>query len=539
MSTLGFRVRQIALRPAIGLLLGLAACRPTPLGDGLPDEVRCVACHGSEASPAPPVAVDGAVGTWETGVGAHQVHLSDGLVRKAISCSECHKVPRSSAISEHIGGRPAELTWGELATARGSQPRWERESATCSSTYCHGAQLTGGERTSPKWTFTEEPAWRGSLQPETCRGCHGAPPPAPHPESSNCASCHRNTVRADGSIDLAGGRHINGTVDVAGQAGCTVCHGSSAGPAPDVGAHLAHLKGGDVRAAVACDECHLVPQSVEQSGHRDGDGEVELKWGPLASAAGTSPAFESGSCSGVYCHGATLPGGSLKAPEWSKTDGTQDACGTCHGAPPPAPHPPGGACVSCHPSTVKPDGAIDLAGGRHIDGEVDVGTRCSSCHGGQGNAAPPFDTHRNESTSVPGVGAHQSHVRDGALRKAVGCSECHPAPSSRDATGHLDGDGRAELVFGELARKSGANPSYDGTSCSSTYCHGAMLSGGTLRDPEWTKVDGTRATCGTCHGAPPPAPHLQNESCATCHSGTVNADGTINVDGGLHMRTVD
>jgi predicted CxxxxCH...CXXCH cytochrome family protein len=40
------------------------------------------------------------------------------------------------------------------------------------------------------------------------------------------------------------------------------------------------------------------------------------------------------SCAASYCHGATLEGGSLTAPSWTVTNGTQAACGTCHGRPP-------------------------------------------------------------------------------------------------------------------------------------------------------------------------------------------------------------
>lgn len=42
--------------------------------------------------------------------------------------------------------------------------------------------------------------------------CHGNPPPAPHPQN---ASCHAMTVTATGQIDVAGGHHIDGVLDVA------------------------------------------------------------------------------------------------------------------------------------------------------------------------------------------------------------------------------------------------------------------------------------------------------------------------------------
>ena len=59
----------------------------------------------------------------------------------------------------------------------------------------------------------------------------------------------------------------------------------------------------------------------------------------------------------------------------------------------------------------------------------------------------------------------------------------------------------------------------------SPACHGAVFpdgqaSGGTNTEPTWTLVDGTQASCGTCHGLPPPAPHpylALNPICRACH----------------------
>lgn len=50
------------------------------------------------------------------------------------------------------------------------------------------------------------------------------------------------------------------------------------------------------------------------------------------------------------CHGAVEKGGSATAPKWTQVDGTQVTCGSCHGLPPPAPHPEGTNCASCHPT---------------------------------------------------------------------------------------------------------------------------------------------------------------------------------------------
>ena len=78
-----------------------------------------------------------------------------------------------------------------------------------------------------------------------------------------------------------------------------------------------------------------------------------------------------------YCHGATSQGGANIHPRWTKVDGSQATCGSCHGLP-PANHPalatgtPVATCALCHPSTVKADGTIDAPGGKHVNGRVEM-----------------------------------------------------------------------------------------------------------------------------------------------------------------------
>jgi len=42
------------------------------------------------------------------------------------------------------------------------------------------------------------------------------------------------------------------------------------------------------------------------------------------------------------------------------------------------------------------------------------------------------------------------------------------------------------------------------------------------------------SACDTCHGFPPPEPHVQLDDCNACHEETVNKDGTLNVQSGAH-----
>jgi len=194
-------------------------------------------------------------------------------------------------------------------------------------------------------------------------------------------------------------------------------------------------------------------------------------------------------------------------------------CQSCHGA-----DYAGGiaesSCITCHART--PEG-------------------CTVCHGGSGGSAPPQDTRGNRDTGVPGVGAHQAHLSEGTLTAALECSECHTVPQTFSAPSHIDGDGRAELVWGERATTGGNAPSYDpqANTCADTYCHSGGKFGNKAT-PVWTAVGTGQGACGTCHGIPPPEetkhpPVVAPLTCATCHSHVVDADNNI-IDKALHLN---
>src|SRR5512137_2921413 len=381
------------------------------------------------------------------------------------------------------------------------------------------------------------------------------------------------------------------------QCPCNGCHGDATSPAPPrglggttsttdvgVGAHRSHLNGGSIRGPVQCTECHIVPATIDAPGHL-GAPPADVTFGPLAQSKGAAPTWSNpqATCSNVYCHGSTLAGGSLTAPVWTRVDGTQAACGTCHGAPPPVSsgHPAvtGGltACATCHPGTVKPDGTIDVAGGLHIDGKVDVSgahppgwmtpgsgsfhgdaakaglgtcqachganldgqggtatTSCATCHGANwktnctmchgdkpagpsGRSSPPRDIRGNTATTEVTVGAHAAHFGASSIAPAFDCTACHLVPADALSPGHVDA-GPAEITWGSLATSGGAQPAWNRSSatCSNVYCHGSTLTGagGSNTNPVWTQVGSGQAACGSCHAVPPPAPHPQRPDLA-------------------------
>ena len=547
MTRIPYNVRRTLGTMAAGLVatlaLTLGGCSGE-VNDGLPTGVTCTSCHGSEFNAAPPVAVNGEETTGYVGVGAHQAHLSDGTIRKSVGCGACHVVPLTITQDGHIDALPAEVHWGVLSRIGAAEPAWDRDAETCSSTYCHGATLSGGKYTAPVWTDVQD-------GPLACDACHGSPPPTPHPQVAACAGCHPETVTESGLIDVEGGRHIDGVLQVVGT-GCSGCHGSEENPAPPtglngssdtadiaVGAHQSHLHDSAVRKAIACSECHRVPGTVDQEGHL-GDLPAELTFGALATTDGAAPAWNrnAATCSSTYCHGGTISGGAATEPVWTTVDGSQAACDSCHGSPPPAPHPAVADCGLCHPGTLTADGAIDVAGGQHIDGQLQViAGGCSACHGSDTNAAPPRALDGAGTTTDPGVGAHQAHLAGGTVRAAITCEDCHPVPATLDAAGHIDGS-PVEFAWGALATTDGATPGYafEAGTCSSTYCHGGTLTGGVHTAPTWTLVDGSQLSCASCHGFPPPAPHPQNPNCQGCHPGTLLPSGEIDLAAGQHIN---
>ena len=370
-----------------------------------------------------------------------------------------------------------------------------------------------------------------------------------------CIGCDGNKgLQQEDAFRLDGGGNpdVWQAPDVGPSPTCWACHGSEGNPAPPnsirgetattsraVGAHRIHLRPADWHAAIRCEDCHRVPRRIDDPGHLD-PAPAELTFSAKAKTGALTPLWNGSTCSQVYCHGATLGGGTLTEPSWTKVDASQARCGSCHSLPPTSEkHPKIAACHLCHGKVV--DEVMRFVGPElHINGVVDFSGNgvCSGCHGSADNAAPPKDTHGNGERSLRGVGAHQAHVKDTSLHKAYGCEVCHIVPQSIDAPGHMDTP-PAEVVFGALAKgasyvtRSGtplALPvSYDdqALTCSKSYCHD--FDGAQTPTPTWTKTDALG--CGDCHSLPPATlrqggthPAATPAQCTFCHPG-VGSDG--------------
>ncbi len=359
----------------------------------------------------------------------------------------------------------------------------------------------------------------------------------------------------------AGTPEVDAGVDAgqpdAGPQTCHSCHGTALSDAPprdtlgrterglpSVGAHASHVGASNWHRDVRCDDCHLVPATVEAPGHID-PSPAEVVWGPISNSDGVSSAYDGVGCT-TYCHGPSLTGGATARPDWTRSDVSQVYCGDCHGIPPPFPHPQnvGSNCGRCHPDARPGLGFSQPQ--RHIDGVLDLSVDCITCHGSGANPAPPMDTQGQTSTSLRTVGAHRAHLGPSNWHMEFLCNDCHRVPQRYDDPGHID-PAPAELTWSSHATAKGASPTWSGATCSGVYCHGATIAGGSNKTPTWTAVGAGEAACGTCHSLPPTSiphtPAMTLVQCGTCHAAVINTsvqwvapelhiNGLIEVSGG-------
>jgi len=268
---------------------------------------------------------------------------------------------------------------------------------------------------------------------------------------------HRNTVLAalallcGGAIACGSVRDVGTGVSGASTTTCTTCHGgqdnhTGAPPfdlrggtdpsLPSVGAHTAHVTAGAVAGAFDCDACHVKPSSIQSPGHLDGV--VQISFNALATASGTLSAHydrTTFSCSTVYCHG-NFPGGNPNnAPVWTRGD-SQAACGTCHGNPNATPPmlPSGhvdlasgstaATCNACHGETVKADGTVDVAAGKHVNGTVEFDPIANHPSGWLDPGSASF--HGNGISKQNHASCLRCHAVDFPARvTTVVCNGCH------------------------------------------------------------------------------------------------------------------
>ncbi len=406
-------------------------------------------------------------------------------------------------------------------------------------------------------TFHGKVLKAGSYDFDACVTCHARALNGGTSKTS-CFQCHTSYPHKTGWVDTSAtafhGKFLR--LGMGTLTDCATCHGTN-------------FTGGT--SGKSCYTCHA------SYPHKTG-------W------TGTVPASSHGGylqgknwslteCAG--CHGSDFKGGS-----------SGKSCFTCHASYPhsafagagghaawlyTAGYPMKGAngCTTCHGASYDGGTVVTkscMASGCHVDagGVKKSPEACNTCHGqfravatDAITAAPPKGVLGDSLTTSHNVGAHQKHLASGVLGRDVKCVECHTVPATAFASGHIDTQLPAEVVFNDtLARLTTANgtwhpvPAYVSATykCNNTYCHGnwkavksnapndylfayadSVIEGGNY-SPLWT--GGTvEAACGTtCHSLPPKG-HMAAtlQICANCHTGVVNGSGVI-IDKTKHIN---
>jgi predicted CxxxxCH...CXXCH cytochrome family protein len=515
---------------------------PRPVTWDAPGPLACTECH---TAPLP----------------ARHPAVASNATRA--ECQACHLAASHMDGAVALVGHPPEwITPADPSNAQFHASAANRGIAECQK--CHGQALTGG----PTGV--------------SCAGCHDANLPAGVASwTVHCTMCH-------GGLETAGGAPPEATW-------------GNAGDVIRVGAHTRHVSGSPIAPPFDCDACHVKPADALAAGHLDGT-VADVRFAGLAIAGGVAPSWDrgAGTCASTYCHGATLAGGTLKTPRWTVLDGTQAACGTCHGTPPAGAHPAVSgelaACNPCHPATMDPAGGIipPSSGGKHLDGVIEAAGHtpewtdpasggfhafsanrglegCRSCHGadlaggtaGVGcggchdrNLPAGVATWSrnctmchggtNDATGAPPKatwGNAGDAVRIGAhglhVARAIDCGTCHVKPDDALSAGHVDGP-TATVTFSGLAIAGGLQPVWSraGATCASTYCHGSFTGGNAAYAPVWTAP--SASACGTCHGLPPGGTHPASAACGSCHDGytATSVNAALHVNGAVDVLSL-
>ncbi len=417
----------------------------------------------------------------------------------------------------------------------------------CHGSYPHLAPWSDPASAKSHGNFLKQNQWDAS----SCQPCHGAAYDGGTSEVS-CYTCHRSYPHNASWITPASpdghGRYLKN--NQWNLSDCQSCHG-------------AQFDGGT--SGVSCYTCHaLYPHMAAWS-----DPSSLNSHGNFLKAK----QWDASSCQA--CHGTLYDGGT-----------TGVSCYTCHASYPhdvqfgTAGHPsylqangfPLVECQTCHGASYAGGAVVTVScmtAGCHVDlnGTAKSPESCNTCHGVFSapandflSSAPPKSVAGGTATTVPGVGAHQAHLTEGLLSKAVKCQECHQVPSQVSSPGHLGSGPPAEVVFTDILARlitgDGTlvpSPAYNASSlaCGGTYCHGTWklrketsqwpfaysdsVMVGLDFAPMWTGGS-SQAACGTCHGLPPEGHNAATiTGCGVCHASVVNSAGVI-IDKTKHIN---
>ena len=457
-------------------------------GNTLPAD--CTGCHGGNASAA----------TAMTS-GLHPKHINQvTFLGTNLECARCHSSTVSTGNDRLITGTASHVDGSKTVTFVGGGT-YTAATQTCSGTACHSE----GKPTAPQ---PIAPAWTGATL--GCNGCHGtstttgAPDYAnggaaavlanSHPEhvssSADCATCHNGTTTTGTAIATGSALHNNGVIDVTFNtakvgtgatytsgtktcsgtschgantpvwggtlpADCTGCHGNDAASAIPMatGKHPSHMNNTAVLGLgnnFGCVECHAKTVSDDRTistpaNHNNGF--VDYSGARAGGSAHYSTTTKV--CSNFYCHSNGNPGALV---------------------------------------------FVSMTGSKTWTGNASLG--CNGCHG-RSNPATGAPDYANGGAGTTTANSHPRHVAGAGITDTRGCANCHAktvsqttAGAFRDYTGGVYHLNRTpNVVFKPIGGSTG---SWNGSTCSATYCHGAAASAA------WGSPS---LACNACHSA--------------------------------------
>lgn len=516
---------------------------------------NCAGCHNGAG------AFDAALGSPSTGSHAKHMALSGVL------CNQCH----AGAVKDTDGGTlhkndNIDVTNGYPAIV--AKHAAGTYTGTCSTAVCHGAgnvpwggtlwstvdQCGTCHASNANGSITQAVPFYNTAFPVKITAAtdvkvgahtnHMTSQALGVSASTACTDCH-------GAVTLSSATHMNGSTTfvwsalatksgtlspvytaATGQCTATYCHGNSM-PGGDTGGTNKSPSWNNPNylpatiSAAACGTCHGFPPST-LSGHPGG---ITIPAGfPATATIGTT-------CS---CHGNINTAGNSFTTIFVNPalhiNGVFEPAASSHAVPFYS-HatPPFTSCTGCHNVSAAGSYPAPTAGtapncrGCHATADPTVtSTGCISCH-----ANPP------SGTTLPNVAG--SHAKHSALVGTPNnCAICHNGAGSGSGAAHGPGNKGTSPAVDNIvftAAQAGASATWTAATktCSTTYCHGATLTGGTAKNPVW----GTTLTgCGLCHGDPPATTTHSGVTvtqCINCHT-HVNAAGTGFTNATLHIN---
>ena len=324
----------------------------------------------------------------------HSAKFDGGTAKVSCATANCHP---NIAVHQSEINNPASANFHGKYIADKKIPM-----SACNQ--CHGDNYDGGIA-SPACTncHTKITVHKNGISDPASTNFHGKFIASLNWDMTKCTECHGNNYAGGVASPSCNTCHTN----PGGPEACNTCHGNFSNPAliappvdrnrkidvmlASVGAHSTHLLITKISSLVKCSDCHVVPTALNSPGHIDNSPKAEVimttKYSDFQIGNGTYDA-STNKCSNTYCHGnfsfpksasqwsfaytADKMEGENFQPTWNKVDGTQAACGTCHGLPPRG-HMEADlrGCADCHTGVVDKYGNI-IDKTKHMNGKIDV-----------------------------------------------------------------------------------------------------------------------------------------------------------------------